>query len=297
MAKSATNKAAAGARLTTPSQRPGATLRQTGAAARPPGASFTMTGAANRTGSSGTQRTAPSTPGAPPKPPDNSGTVAPFLTADQQTQELKDYQAYQQNLATWQEQLAEAPGNEAAAEAQENYKAAVATANQNALDAARGLFSSGINASALGDINTTLNTNLLTLQTNLSNLQHQLQGEIGTAGTNWNTESDTYAGIAAANAAGQTPPSASTPSSTGSPNPAPGATPPVPTGPPRTQPQTTHPNPAPTAPRAPTHTTGAALTTPSQHPNIGAQFRQTGAVAGPNPRNAGAALTMMRQGW
>lgn len=125
---------------------------------------------------------------------------APFLTAAQQAA-WENYQlTANSNLNTYNQELNDAPANEAKAEAAQNYSAAVSAANANALAAARGIMGSGINASNLADINTTLTNNIHTLQTNLGSLQTELNGKISDTQTAMTNTQQEYNDDAAANA-------------------------------------------------------------------------------------------------
>jgi hypothetical protein len=163
-------------------------------------------------------------PGSDPGVAPTAG-IAPFLTPSQAAAEQGDYASYQNNVTGLQGQYDAAPSDELKQEAAARYASAVSDANQNALEAARNMFGSGINASQLADINTTLSTNLATYQTNLGNLQSELQGKIASAGIDWNNEQLFYGGLATENAQGGTPPVAPTPAPA-----APAAPPAVPTG-------------------------------------------------------------------
>ena len=265
---------------------PGASYAQTNAAAKPAGGSFTQTSAT--TGSGTTPTPAPNTPPAQQyKTVTTTNPVAPFLTPDQQAAMDKDYYTTMGNIAGWQSQYDSAPLTEGNAEAAQNYKAAVSIANQNALDAARGILSGGVHLGNLSDINATLNQNLGTLRTNLSNLQSQLSGQIGNAQTGWGQEVADYNGIKAANAAGQTPTTTTTRVPVQS-QPAQqldtttGVQDIKPTGHPTSQGVTAHPAPA-----------GASFTqTSAAAKPAGGSFQQTSATNGP-----AAIRIVRRQGW
>lgn len=152
--------------------------------------------------------------------------VSPFLTAAQQQQYDADYQAYLQNRSADETSLNNATPTEVANEAQQQHNSAVAQANANALAAARGIFSSGINTGDLADINATLSQNLQTLRTNLASTVAELNGKIGMLDTGWNTEQADYKSLAAENAAGQDPVTTTVPATPApAPAPAPAPTP------------------------------------------------------------------------
>lgn len=146
-------------------------------------------------------------------PPTGTGThpvttttpTAPFLTASQQQQKDDDYNTYLQNLNTYNADISNAKTTETKNEATDNYNSKVSQVQANAMAAARGIMGSGINASDLADINTTLVNNLNTLRTGLATTIAGYNGQIGNANTGWNEEVAQYNDLAAQNAANAGP--------------------------------------------------------------------------------------------